>query len=63
MYKLRKYLSALWYLQKQNVFRGSCQFPHTGQNVQGVRKGAGDMFQMQAVDAVWGRGEQICSSL
>lgn len=48
-------ISALWYLQKQNVFRGSYQFPHNGQNVQGARR-EGGMLQMQAVDAVWGKG-------
>lgn len=32
---------ALWYLQKQNVFRGSDQFPLNGQNVQGARREAG----------------------
>lgn len=59
MYKLRKYLSALWYLQKQNVFRGSCQFPHTGQNVQGVRKGAGDVSDAGSGCSLGERGANL----
>lgn len=63
IYKARKYLLALWYLQKQNVFRGSYQFPRHGQNVQGARREGRGMLQMEIVYVLWGKGEQICSSL